>query len=112
MITQSGKILDSSSKRIGFRRLRLVQDPLLDQEGTSFYFEVNNVAIFAGGSNWIPIDSFLTNATKERYRSWLELLVRGNQNMIRVWGGGIYESDEFYDLCVSPRFLDISSLEF
>ncbi|KAI5480231.1 glycoside hydrolase family 2 protein [Pseudohyphozyma bogoriensis] len=94
-----GRVLDSVSKRIGFRRLRVVQEPLVDEPGTSFYFEVNGVPVFCGGSNWIPIDSFLTNATTERYRNWLELLVAGNQNMIRVWGGGVYEHDDFYDLC-------------
>jgi beta-mannosidase len=47
----------------------------------------------------IPLDSFLTEATKERYQQWLQLLVDGNQNMVRVWGGGIYESDAFYDIC-------------
>lgn len=62
---------------------------------------MNNVAVFAGGSNWIPIDSFATNATCDRYRTWLQLLVEGNQNMVRVWAGGYYEDDDFYDICVS-----------
>jgi hypothetical protein len=51
------------------------------------------------GSNWIPADNFLTNITAERYRAWLQLLVDGNQNMIRIWAGGIYEDDVFYDTC-------------
>lgn len=51
------------------------------------------------GSNWIPADNFFTTIKPDRYRAWLQLLKDGNQNMIRVWGGGIYEVDTFYDLC-------------
>ncbi|KAK7061680.1 beta-mannosidase B [Favolaschia claudopus] len=94
-----GNVLDTRTQKIGFRRVRIVQDKLFDQDGLSFLFEVNNVRVFCGGSNWIPADSFLTTITPERYRAWLELLVNGNQNMIRVWGGGIYEADVFYDIC-------------
>ena len=51
---------DQQTKTIGFRRVRLVEERLKDQEGLSFFFEINNVPIFCGGSNWIPADSFLT----------------------------------------------------
>ncbi|KAJ7667976.1 glycoside hydrolase family 2 protein [Mycena polygramma] len=94
-----GNVLDSRTQKIGIRRVRIVQEKLIDQEGLTFLFEVNNIRIFCGGSNWIPADSFLTTITPERYRAWLELLVNGNQNMVRVWGGGIYEADVFYDIC-------------
>ena len=102
-------MLDTVKRKIAFRRLQIVQSPLKNEPGTSFCFVVNNVPIFAGGSNWIPLDSFLSNATEKRYRDWLELLVEGNQNMVRVWGGGIYEDDNFYDICVSPCFRSLSS---
>lgn len=94
-----GNTLDTKTLRVSFRRVRVVQEPLVDQEGLTFLFEINNIRIFCGGSNWIPADSFLTTLTPERYRAWLQLLVDGNQNMIRVWGGGIYEYDVFYDIC-------------
>ncbi|KAJ7068225.1 glycoside hydrolase family 2 protein [Mycena amicta] len=94
-----GNVLDSVSQKIGFRSVSVVQEPLVDQPGLTFLFEVNGVRVFCGGSNWIPADSFLTTVTPERYRAWLQLLVDGNQNMIRVWGGGIYEADVFYDIC-------------
>ncbi|BGP30123.1 hypothetical protein JCM10296v2_001875 [Rhodotorula toruloides] len=99
MIT--GGVLDSVTRHIGFRRLRVVREPLHDppQPGHIFLFEVNNVPFFVGGSNWIPIDSFLTRATKDRYRKWLELARAGNQKMVRVWGGGIYEDETFYKHC-------------
>lgn len=52
----------------------------------------------------IPADSFLTEITPEKYRDWLQLMVDGNQNMVRVWAGGIYEPDEFYDICDGECF--------
>lgn len=99
LTSESGQVLDTKSLKIAFRRARVVQEKILDQEGLTFLFEINNVRIFCGGSNWIPADSFLTTVSPERYRAWLQLMVDGNQNMVRVWGGGIYEHDAFYDIC-------------
>ncbi|KAF9247262.1 glycoside hydrolase family 2 protein [Melanogaster broomeanus] len=95
----NGTVCDSRTETVAFRRVRVVEEPLIDQPGKTFLFEVNNLRIFCGGSNWIPGDSFLTTMTTERYRAWLQLLIDGNQNMVRVWGGGIYEADAFYDIC-------------
>jgi beta-mannosidase len=91
------------SKLIGFRRAQLIQEP--DEHGTSFYFRINNTSIFCGGSCWIPADSMLGTMTPTRYHDWLNLLIAGNQIMIRVWGGGIYESTSFYSLCDSLGIL-------
>ncbi|KAL4241994.1 Beta-mannosidase glycosyl hydrolase [Abortiporus biennis] len=96
---EQDNMLDSKIQKMAFRRAEVVQDTLIDQEGRTFLFEINNIRIFCGGSNWIPADSFLTTVTPERYRQWLQLLVDGNQNMIRIWGGGIYEADAFYEIC-------------
>ncbi|QYS95286.1 Beta-mannosidase [Trichoderma simmonsii] len=90
---------DSRSQSIGIRRLRLLQHSLKHAEGTSFVFEVNNIRLFAGGSCWIPNDFMLPRTTRQRYEDWLQLAKDGNQSMIRVWGGGIVESDDFYDIC-------------
>ena len=90
---------DSKSQSIGIRRLRLLQHGLKNAEGTSFVFEVNNIRLFAGGSCWIPDDLMLPRTSSQRYDNWLQLAKNGNQSMIRVWGGGIVESDEFYDIC-------------
>jgi beta-mannosidase len=98
-VEQGGAVLDTKQQRLGLRRLRLVQEPVIAEPGTSFYFEINNLPIFSGGANWIPADSFIPAITPERYRAWLELAAQGNINMLRVWGGGIYEEDIFYDLC-------------
>ncbi|KAJ8295510.1 Beta-mannosidase B [Rhodotorula toruloides] len=96
----TGEVLDSVTRHVGFRRLRVVRKSLHPpQPGHTFLFEANNVPFFVGGSNWIPIDSILTRATKDRYRKWLDLARAGNQKMVRVWGGGIYEDEAFYKLC-------------
>ncbi len=92
-----GNSLDQCTKRIGLRRLELRQKP--DKQGRSFEFLANGKPFFAKGANWIPADCFANRVTSEQYRNLLEAAVDANMNMIRVWGGGIYESDIFYDLC-------------
>ncbi|KZT12292.1 glycoside hydrolase family 2 protein [Laetiporus sulphureus 93-53] len=103
LMSEDSIVLDQHSKLIGFRRIQLVQEPLLEPDqhggGTTFLFEVNGIRMFMGGSNWIPAHNFLTEVTPERYRAWLTLLRDGNQNMVRLWGGGVYEPDVFYDTC-------------
>ncbi len=91
--------LDFVEKTFGVRKIELVQQPLREQEGSSFYFRVNGVPIFATGSCWVPLDSFVSRATPEKYRSWIQLAKDTNQVMLRVWGGGIYEHDAFFDAC-------------
>ena len=90
---------DSTSLRVGVRTIKLVQEPVAGEEGTSFFFEVNGTPIFCGGANWIPDDNFLPRITPERYRTRLTQARDANMVMIRVWGGGIYEDDAFYDAC-------------
>lgn len=77
---------DSASKRLGLRRARLVQQPLAGTDGLSFFFELNNVPLWIGGSNWIPADSFVTRLGAEQYRRWLQLAKRGRQTMVRYAG--------------------------
>lgn len=98
-IRRGSEVLDQRELRLGIRRLRLVQEPIEGEEGTSFVFEINNMPIFCGGANWIPADSFLPAVEPERYRRWVALARSANMTMLRVWGGGIYEDDIFYDAC-------------
>ena len=70
-----------------------------DAYGRSFTFVVNGVTVFCKGSNWIPANSFPARITPQRVESLLRAAVETHQNMLRVWGGGYYESDAFYDLC-------------
>jgi beta-mannosidase len=92
-----GVDLHKVTRKTGFRRGELVQEP--DKIGKTFFFRINGVDIFCGGSDWIPADSFTPRVTEERYRKWIEMMVDGYQIMIRIWGGGIWEEDIFYELC-------------
>lgn len=88
----------SQDERVGLRSVEIVTDP--DADGTmQFYFVLNGVPVFAKGTNYIPQDNFLPRVTRERHMRTLQDAVAANMNMIRVWGGGIYEDDVFYDLC-------------
>ena len=83
--------------RIGFREVELHADP--DDAGTSFYFEVNGEPVFAKGANTIPTAPMYGDVSRERYEHLLRSAADANMNMLRVWGGGYYEYEEFYDLC-------------
>ncbi|KAK2780668.1 Beta-mannosidase B [Emmonsiellopsis sp. PD_33] len=98
-LVSNGVTLDSASKRVGLRRAELVQRELNDAPGTSFFFEINNIPVFCGGSNWIPGDNFIPRISPQKYRDWVKLMVDGNQVMVRVWAGGIFEEQAFYDAC-------------
>ena len=91
------EILDAKSYQLGLRTIELKQEA--DEWGKSFTFVVNGIPVFAKGSNWIPADSFPTRLTRERMEQWIQDAVAANHNMLRVWGGGLYESEDFYDLC-------------
>ena len=87
-------------QQVGIRTLALDQSPDPDEPGTRFFrFVLNGVPIFAKGANWIPCDSFVGAIPPEQYTSLLEAARDANMTMLRVWGGGIYEHDHFYDEC-------------
>lgn len=96
---KKGDLLDQTSQKFGIRELKLVQEE--DELGKGFKFCANNKDIYAMGANWIPLDFFHTRVDSSLYRKALIDAVDANMNMLRVWGGGIYESDYFYDLCDS-----------
>ncbi|XP_067931655.1 beta-mannosidase-like [Watersipora subatra] len=85
-------------KRVGFRTIELVQEPISGAKGLSFYFKINGRPIFMKGSNWIPADSFQSRITSKKIKDLLNSARLAHMNMLRVWGGGIYERDIFYDL--------------
>jgi beta-mannosidase len=96
-LNKDASAISLKSVRTGLRSIKLVRTP--DKYGSSFYFELNNVPVFAKGANHIPNDSFFTEVTTERYRHEIASAAESNFNMLRVWGGGIYEQDVFYELC-------------
>jgi beta-mannosidase len=93
------RVLAEDRRRIGLRTLRLLQAPVDGEAGSSFHFEVNGQELFAGGANWIPNDSLLERITPARYRERVAQAAAANMNMLRVWGGGIYEHEAFYEAC-------------
>lgn len=95
-VTMNGQS-DSRMERIGLRDLKVIREK--DAAGTSFYFRLNGVNVFAKGANYIPQDNFIPRVTPEKYKKTIFDAVNANMNMLRVWGGGFYENDLFYDLC-------------
>lgn len=92
-------VIPKEEKYIPPVQVELVQKP--DDKGTSFYFSVNGKPTYMKGANYIPSDAFVTRMTKDEYRRVLMMAKDANMNMLRVWGGGIYEDDYFYELCDS-----------
>ena len=98
VVVRNGKtILDSVLVKKGLRTIDLITEK--DSIGESFYFKVNDVPVYAKGANYIPQNSMQNQVTNAHYEKLLNDVVDANMNMLRVWGGGIYENDIFYDLC-------------
>lgn len=96
-VTANKEILDSKTEKVGIRSLKVVHQP--DKDGHTFYVELNGRPVFAKGANYIPCDNFLPRVTADIYKKTILDAANANMNMLRVWGGGTYESDLFYDLC-------------
>lgn len=96
VVVDNSKIA-SAKVTTGLRSIKLIREA--DKEGESFLFELNGIRVFAKGANYIPNDSFLPRVTKSDYEKVIADAVDANMNMLRVWGGGIYENDYFYELC-------------
>ncbi|MCC6415745.1 MAG: glycoside hydrolase family 2 protein [Opitutaceae bacterium] len=96
-VDKQGRAIGTWSRRIGLRTIAL--DRAKDQWGESFQFVVNGRPIFAKGANWIPAHSFVAGLTRADYERDFVSAAQANMNMMRVWGGGLYESEEFYDVC-------------
>lgn len=96
-IPQLSSLNSHLSTRVGLRSIQLHTEP--DAEGRAFYFTLNGVKVFMKGANYIPCDNFLPRVTDSVYRRTIADAVAVNMNMLRIWGGGTYEDDRFYELC-------------
>ena len=96
-LISDGKIKDEKSIKKGIRTIKLIAKK--DTIGESFYFELNGKPVFMKGANYIPQNNFQNKVTNQHYEKLLSDVVESNMNMLRVWGGGIYENDIFYDIC-------------
>lgn len=94
---KDGVLLDSDERNIGIRTIELVQEE--DSIGESFYFRVNGEKIFAQGANWVPPNMFLSPRDSGKYENLIALAHDAHFNMLRVWGGGVYADNYFYELC-------------
>ncbi len=95
--TSYGKIIDSINVHFGIRKSELIQEK--DSIGESYFFKINDRPIFCKGANLIPLDVFPSRITKEKMESIVKQMVLSNFNIVRIWGGGYYLDDYFYDLC-------------
>jgi len=96
-LIHAGNKIDFAKTRFGLRTVELIREK--DEKGTGFYFKVNGFPVFMKGANIIPGDCFPSRVKKETYNQLIQDAVSVHMNMLRVWGGGIYEDDTFYDLC-------------
>jgi beta-mannosidase len=98
-LSSGGQVIAAAARRLGIRSLRLLQEPVAGEPGMSFHFQVNGKPLFMGGANWIPDDLLFNRLTPQRYRQRVQQAVDAHMGMLRVWGGGIYEDEAFYDAC-------------
>ncbi|MBL8063709.1 MAG: glycoside hydrolase family 2 protein [Anaerolineales bacterium] len=96
-LLESDSAIDEKEYQLGLRTIELRQEP--DEWGRSFTFVINGQPFFAKGSDWIPADSFPTRLTETSLEGLIRSAAETHQNMLRVWGGGFYEDERFYDLC-------------
>ncbi len=96
-LMQGENVIDTETIKTGFRSIQLVTEK--DSIGESFYFKLNGQPVFVKGANYIPIKYFPGQAKEEDYKKLLQSCKDANFNMLRVWGGGVYEDDRFYELC-------------
>jgi beta-mannosidase len=99
VVSSNDEILDSASFKYGIREVDLVEEPISKDEGQSFTIIINGKKVFCKGADWVPADSIMARVTPEKYERLIQEAAECNFNMLRVWGGGIYEDDAFYEAC-------------
>lgn len=110
ILYKGNKTVDEAEKKIGIRTIELNRER--DMYGQNFQFRLNGVPLFIKGTNYIPPDSFITRFDDKKLNYLLDALQFSNMNMIRIWGGGYYESDEFYNACDERGILVWQDFQF
>ena len=105
-----GKIVDEYTTKIGVRALEIVRDR--DAAGTSLYVRLNGLPVFMKGANYVPLDNFQGRVTRKRHAALIRSAAAAHMNMLRIWGGGIYEEDAFYELCDEQGILIWHDFQF
>ena len=85
------------TKKIGLRKVELIREK--DEAGSSMYFKINDIPVFCKGADWIPVDAMPRRMTREVYQRLIQDAASVHMNMLRVWGGGLYEEEDFYEIC-------------
>lgn len=96
-LRKHGVLLDQKAQKIGIRTLQVLQEE--QEDGRSFQFVVNGRKLFIRGANWVPLNTIYTDITDKDYEELIHYAVKGNLSMLRIWGGGIYESHKLFQLC-------------
>ncbi len=97
-LTINSTTIGSARKQTAFRHVRVVQDPH-PSGGRYFFIEINHKPIFMKGGNWVPADILFARLNRDRYRLLVDRAIEANFNIVRIWGGGMYESEDLYELC-------------
>lgn len=97
-LIRNGKICDEKNGRFAFRTVHVEERPYQSHRMTHTLC-INQKEVFMKGSNWVPMECFSGEMKREQYERFIDRAVQANYNMLRIWGGGLYETDDFYDLC-------------
>jgi beta-mannosidase len=97
-LTAGGRVVGSDTRKVGFRHVRINQDPH-PKGGRYFVIEVNGKPVFVKGGNFVPAEMILARLERTRYATLVDRALEANFNMLRIWGGGLYESDDLYEIC-------------
>lgn len=99
VLEKDGKKLDNRTMKCGVRTVSLCYQDDADNRGRCFYLKVNGIPVFCKGSNYVPADAFLPRVSQQQTERLVRSAADANMNMLRIWGGGVYESDHFYEMC-------------